>query len=125
ADGLTLRWVPGYDASGPIAHVQLYVDGVLTTSFDPTQFETKLGAILAGDSRTFSFTDTDAAGNLSAMTTGLRALPALAGHSLADATQALAASGFTPGTVAQVQSSAPSGTVLAPAGVEVRPLGSA
>jgi hypothetical protein len=125
ADGLTLRWVPGYDASGPITHVQLYVNGVLTASFDPTQFETKLGAILAGDARTFSFTDTDAAGNLSAMTTGLRALPALAGNSLADASNALAESGFTLGTVAHVRSTAPPGTVVEPADVELRLLGSA
>jgi hypothetical protein len=123
-DGLTLRWLPGVDSSGPLAHVQLYVDGTVTTIFDPTQFETKLGPILAGDPRTFSFTETDAAGNVSDTTTALRALPLLAGRRLDAATQALAASGFAPGTIAEVPSAAPAGTVVGPADVEVLPLGS-
>ena len=94
----------------------------LLRGFDPTQFETKLGAIAAGDPRTFTFTDTDAAGNLSATTSGLRALPSLAEHSLADATQALTTAGFTLGAVERVRSTAATGTVLAPTGVEVLPL---
>jgi hypothetical protein len=124
ADGLTLRWVPGLDPSGAIAQVQLYVDGTRTTSFGATQFETKLGPILAGDPRTFTFTETDSAGNISDLTTGLRALPPLAGRRVDDATQALAASGFAAGTITQVPSTAPAGTVVAPADVEVLPLGS-
>ena len=124
ADGLTLRWVPGTDPSGAIAQVQLYVDGTRTASFDATQFETKLGPILAGDPRTFTFTETDSAGNISDLTTGLRALPPLAGRPVDDATQALAASGFAAGTITQVPSTAPAGTVVAPADVEVLPLGS-
>ncbi len=124
SDGLTFRWVPGSDPAGAIAQVQLYVDGTNTASFNKTQFETKLGPILAGDPRTFSFTETDTAGNMSAMTTALRALPPLAGRRLDDATQALAASGFAAGTITEVRSTAPAGTVVAPADVEVLPLGS-
>ena len=124
ADGLTLRWVPGTDPNGTIAQVQLYVDGTRTASFNPTQFETKLGPILGGDPRTFTFTETDSAGNTSDPTTGLRALPPVAGRRLDDATQALAASGFAAGTITQVPSTAPADTVIAPADVEVLPLGS-
>jgi hypothetical protein len=125
ADGLTLRWAPGADPSGLIAQVQLYVDGGWLADFNTTQYETKLGAIAAGDPRTFTFTETDLAGNLSTATIGLRALPPLAGRTVAAAEQALGASGFTAGTITQVQSSTPAGMVLAPAGVEVLPLGSA
>ena len=124
-DGLTLRWAPGIDPTGPIAQVQLYVDGTWMRNFDVTQYETKMGPIAAGDSRTFTFTETDLAGNLSVSTVGLRALPPLAGRSVADATQALAAAGFAVGTVTREQSAAPANTVIAPAGVEVLPLGSA
>jgi hypothetical protein len=46
------------------------------------------------------------------------------GRSAADATQALAVSGFATGTVTRVQSAMPVDTVLAPADVEVLPLGS-
>ena len=98
-DGLTLRWAPGIDPTGPIAQVQLAVDGAWDASFDPTQYETKLGPIAAGDPRTFVFTETDPAGNVSAPSVALRALPALAGRTLADTTSALAASGFSLGTV--------------------------
>jgi len=125
ADGLTLRWAPGNDPVGPIAQVQLYVDGAWVADFDTTQFETKMGSIAAGDPRTFQFTETDLAGNISAATVGLRALPPLEGRSLADATQALVASGFDVGTVTDSQSTAPAGTVTGPADVEVMPLGSA
>jgi Bacterial Ig domain len=125
ADGLTLRWVPGIDQTGPAAQVQLYVDGVATANFDATQFETKLGPIAAGDPRTFTLTDTDHAGNTSVHTVGLRALPPLAGRAIADATRALTASGFAAGTVTKQISDAPAGTVLAPADVEVLPIGSA
>jgi chitinase len=125
ADGLTLRWVPGTDLTGPIAQVQLYVDGTRVTTFDATQFETKLGPILAGDPRTFALTETDAAGNVSDLTTALRALPLLVGRTVDTARQALATSGFATGTVSRVQSQAPAGTVLAPSDVEVQPLGSA
>ena len=123
ADGLTLRWVPGDDETGAIAQVQLYVDGAHTTSFDTTQFETKLGPIAAGDPRTFTMTETDRARNVSAHTYGLRALPPLAGLPVNDAIKALNASGFSAGTVTKQTSSDPTDTVLAPADVRVVPLG--
>ena len=123
ADGLTLRWVPGDDETGAVAQVQLYVDGAHTTSFDSTQFETKLGPIAAGDPRTFTLTETDRARNVSAYTYGLRALPPLAGLPVDDAIKALNASGFSAGTVTRQTSSDPTGTVLAPADVRVVPLG--
>jgi len=125
SDGLTLRWAPGFDPVGPIHQVQLYVDGTWVQNFDTTQFETKIGRIAAGDPRTFVFTEDDFAGNVSAPTIGLRALPQLAGLSVAAATQALDASGFLAGTITRVQSSTPVGTVVGPAGVQVLPLGSA
>ena len=125
ADGLTLRWAPGIDPTGPINQVQLYVDGTWIANFNVTQYETKMGPIAAGDSRTFTFTETDLAGNISVSTVGLRALPPLAGRSVADATQALAAAGFAVGAVTREQSAAPIDTVIAPADVEVLPLGSA
>ena len=123
-DGLTLRWAPGADPSGSISQIQLFVDGAWYQTFDATQYETKMGPIAAGDPRTFQFTETDTAGNISAATTGLRALPPLAGRTLAGATQALAAAGFAVGTVTRIESGAPAGTVLGPTDVEVLLLGS-
>jgi hypothetical protein len=125
ADGLTLRWVPGLDQSGGASQVQLLVDGARSATFDATQFETKLGPIAAGDPRTFTLTDTDSVGNTSAQTVGLRALPLLAERMLTDATRALNGSGFAVGVVTERVSEAPVGTILGPADVEVRPVGSA
>jgi hypothetical protein len=105
--------------------VQLYVDGTWMSNFNVTQYETKMGPIAAGDSRIFTFTETDLAGNLSVPTVGLRALPPLAGGSVADAAQALAAAGFAVGTVTHERSAAAANTVIAPADVQVLPLGSA
>ena len=115
--------MPGENETGAIAQVQLYVDGAHITSFDTTQFETKLGPIAAGDPRTFTMTETDPARNVSAHTYGLRALPPLAGLPVNDAIKALNASGFSAGTVTKQTSSDPIDTVLAPADVRVVPLG--
>ena len=38
-DGLTLRWIPGTDASGQIGNVTLYVNGEPYREFGPTEFE--------------------------------------------------------------------------------------
>ena len=65
----------------------------------PDAVRDEAGLDRAGDPRTFVLTETDPAGNYSAPTVGLRALPPLAGRSIADATHALAASGFATGTV--------------------------
>ena len=114
-DGLTLRWIPGTDASGELGNVLLYVNGELYRAFGPRQFETKMGPFTPGDSRVFSLVQLDAAGNRSAHGEELRAVPPLVGKSLDQAVAALAAAGFELGTVREqpVASVAP-GTVVGP-----------
>ena len=75
-DGLTLRWIPGTDASGQLGNVILFVNGEPYREFGPTEFEAKLGAFAAGDTRSFTLVQKDAAGNVSAHTAPLRAVPA-------------------------------------------------
>jgi len=126
ADGLTLRWGPGTDNSGQLGHFVLFVNGEPFQNFDLTQFETKMGAFDASDTRTFSMVETDAAGNGSQPTATLRALPQLAGLTLDQARAALAARGFSVGTV--VETAAPgvvAGTIVAPADVRLAATGSA
>jgi hypothetical protein len=119
-DGLTLRWVPGTDASGQIGNVLLLVNGEEYREFGPTEYEAKLGAFAAGDTRTFTLVQKDAAGNKSRQTPPLRAVPPLAGRTLSDARSALGASGFTVGTVRETTATtAPPGTVVAPADVRL------
>ena len=118
-DGLTLRWIPGTDASGQIGNVHLFVNGEPYGEFGPTEFEAKLGAFTAGDTRSFTLVQEDAAGNFSAHTAPLRAVPVLAGKSLAEARAALGAAGFALGNVRETTSTAPSGTVVEPAGVQL------
>ena len=84
-DGLTLRWIPGSDASGQMGNVTLYVNGEPYGEFGPTEFEAKLGAFAAGDTRSFTLAQKDAAGNVSRQTPPLRAVPVLAGKSLTEA----------------------------------------
>ena len=108
ADGLTLRWVPGTDASGQLGQIVLFVNGEPYRNFDSTQLEAKLGAFAAGDTRTFTLVQLDAAGNVSRQTLALRMVPQLTGKSLEEATAALAAAGFTLGRVVEE----PNGTVL-------------
>ena len=98
-DGLTLRWIPGTDSSGQIGNVLLYVNGEPYRWFGPTEFEAKLGPFTPGDTRSFTLAQKDAAGNVSGQTAPLRAVPVLAGKSLAEAAAALGAAGFTVGTV--------------------------
>jgi hypothetical protein len=114
-DGLTLRWIPGTDSSGQIGNVLLYVNGEPYREFGPTEFEAKLGAFAAGDTRSFTLAQKDAAGNVSPQTAPLRAVPVLAGKSLAEAAAALGAAGFAVGTVTEVAATAPSGIVVEPA----------
>ena len=101
ADGLTLRWLPGTDSSGQLGNLLLYVNGEAYREFGPTEFEAKLGAFDAGDSRSFTLVQQDAAGNSSPPSAALRAVPVLAGKSLEQAAAALAASGFALGTVSE------------------------
>ena len=108
-DGLTLRWIPGTDSSGQIGNVLLYVNGEPYREFGPTEFEAKLGPFTPGDTRSFTLAQKDAAGNVSRQTAPLRAVPVLAGKSLAEATAALGAAGFTVGTVTEAHGDRASG----------------
>ena len=102
SDGLTLRWIPGTDASGQLGNVHLYVNGELYRTFGHRQYETKMGPFTPGDSRVFTLVQLDAAGNRSAHSDGLRAVPPVVGMSLDQAVAALAAAGFQLGTVREV-----------------------
>ena len=94
SDGLTLRWIPGTDASGQLGNVLLYVNGEHYRTFGPRQYETKMGPFTPGDSRIFTLVQLDAAGNRSAHGEELRAVPPLVGMSRDQAVAALAAAGF-------------------------------
>ena len=120
-DGLTLRWIPGTDASGQLGNVVMFVNGEPYREFGPTEFEAKLGAFAAGDTRSFTLVQKDAAGNVSAHTAPLRAVPR-ARRQVARTRRraALGAAGFTVGTVRETTaSSAPPGTVVEPAGIQL------
>ncbi|MDP8910840.1 MAG: Ig-like domain-containing protein, partial [Actinomycetota bacterium] len=126
ADGLTLTWEPGTDNSGRIDHVALYVDGSRYARYDLAQREAKLGGLSADDTRAFTLAESDAAGNESAQTKALRALPTLAGLTLEAARAALAERGFSIGTVTSASSrKAPKGTIVSPAGVQLAEEGTA
>ena len=114
-DGLTIRWIPGIDSSGQLDKVLLSINGEDYRFFGPTEFEAKLGPFSADDTRTFTLAQYDAAGNKSAPTLPLRAVPELAGRGLEQATAALAAAGFSVGLVREETSAlyAP-GTVIDP-----------
>ena len=124
-DGLTIRWAPGTDDASGIASFELYVNGEAFQSFDAQQFEVKLGDLQAGDTREFTLTERDGVGNESGPTKVLKALPALVGLTVDQARSALAARGFQLGNVTTRVSSAPVGTVLDPAPVQLRFKGSA
>ncbi len=115
SDGLTLRWIPGIDASGQLGNVLLYVNGERYRTFGHRQYETKMGPFTPGDSRIFTLVQLDAAGNRSAHSEELRAVPPVVGMSLDQAVAALAAAGFQLGTVREqpVATVAP-GTVVGP-----------
>ena len=66
SDGLTLRWIPGVDASGQLGNVMLYVNGEPYRVFGHRQYETKMGPFTPGDNRVFTLVQLDAAGNRSA-----------------------------------------------------------
>jgi hypothetical protein len=119
-DGLTLRWAPGRDNSGFLRQFTLFVDGQAYANYELSQHEAKMGAFGADDTREFSIVETDLAGNVSPPAGPLLAVPTVAGKTLADAKAALAARGFAVGKVTEVVASAPAGTVVAPAGVQLR-----
>ncbi len=119
-DGLTLRWIPGIDQSGQLGNVLLYVNGESYREFGPTEFEAKLGAFAANDTRRFTLVQRDAAGNSSGHTEVLRAVPVLAGKSLDQAAAVLRDAGFAVGGVrTQSVAGAVPGTVIAPAGIQL------
>ena len=119
-DGLTLRWIPGTDSSGQLGNVVLFVNGEPYRNFGPTELEAKLGAFAAGDTRTFTLVQLDAAGNTSRQTRALRAVPQLTGKSLDEATAALGAAGFALGRVLEepIATVVP-GTVVGPADLKL------
>ena len=115
SDGLTLRWIPGTDASGQLGNVLLYVNGEHYRTFGHRQYETKMGPFTPGDSRIFTLVQLDAAGNRSAHGEELRAVPPLVGMSRDQAVATLAAAGFELGTVReQPDSTVAPGTVVGP-----------
>jgi hypothetical protein len=120
ADGLTLRWIPGTDASGQLGNLVLFVNGEPYRNFGPTELEAKLGAFAANDTRTFTLVQLDAAGNASGQTRALRVVPQLTGKSLEDATAALGASGFALGSVREEPlATVVPGTVIGPVGLSL------
>jgi hypothetical protein len=125
ADGLTLRWVPGEDSSGQIGPVRLYVNGTQYASYGSGQTEAKLGAWTATDTRSFTFTQLDLAGNESVHTKRLLGVPAVAGLRLDGAGNALAERGFSVGTVTERESTAAPGTVLEPTALALAEEGAA
>ena len=123
ADGLTLRWAPGNDASGPIAQVQLYVDGALRPSTRRSSRRSSARSSPATRARSLHRD---------------RPCRELQRHDVRAARAATARRAqprrrdpgarrgrLPPGTVDARAVDAPTGTVLAPADVEVLPLGSA
>jgi hypothetical protein len=125
-DGLTLRWVPGTDDSGQLGNVVLLVNGEPYATFEPTQFEVKLGAFAAGDTRIFSFLQYDAAGNVSEPSQALRAVPSLVGLGTEAARAQLAAAGFELGKVDRtIAAGVAPGTVVGPTKMLVATVGSA
>ena len=124
-DGLTLRWLPGTDDSGQLGKVVLLVNGEPYATFDPTQYEVKLGAFAAGDTRVFSFLQYDAAGNVSEPSQALRAVPSVVGLDADAAAARLAAAGFALGKVARtVDATVTPGTVVGPTQLLVAAVGS-
>src|SRR5439155_10369281 len=124
-DGLTLRWAPGAENTGLLNQFTLFVDGQPYANYDVGQLETKLGAFTADDTREFTIVESDLSGNVSAPAGPLTAVPDVVGMSLDDATAALAARGFTTGTLTPVAATVPAGTVVGPTGVQVLQKGSA
>jgi hypothetical protein len=91
ADGLTLRWEAPNDT---IANYVIFVNGTPWKNFGSTEFEIKMGAFDASDTRTFSVVAVDLAGNVGAMSPVLVGVPNVVGMSWADAQHAAFARGL-------------------------------
>ena len=115
SDGLTIRWIDGFDTTNQFGNTVLYVNGERYRTFGPRQYETKMGPFTPGDTRRFTLAQYDAAGNLSPESQVLQAVPPLVGKSLDQAVATLVAAGFELGTVREqpVAAVAP-GTVVGP-----------
>ena len=117
ADGLTLRWIPGTRRERPTRQRATLRQRRALPGLRPPQYETKLGPFTPGDNRVFTLVQLDAAGNRSAHSDGLRAVPPVVGKSLDQAVAALTAAGFQLGTVLEEpDSTVVPGTVVGPTG---------
>jgi hypothetical protein len=92
ADGLTLRWTapPG----DQIANYVVYVNGKQWRVLGEVTYEVKVGPFDAGDTRSFSVSAIDSAGNEGPQTTPLVGVPDLVGLSLAAAKDAVETRGL-------------------------------
>jgi hypothetical protein len=119
---LSFGWAPGIDNSGRIDEFVLYVDGSEHARFPSAQLEAAVGAFDYGDTRRFTLTETDEAGNESAPAGPLRVVPDLVGKTVEEARAALEARGFRVGSVttASAPSGAAPGTVVSPSDPPVR-----
>jgi hypothetical protein len=129
ADGLTLRWTspPG----GDIGNYVVYVDGKQWRVLGEVTYEVKLGPFDAGDTRSFTVSAIDRAGNEGPQTTPLVGVPDVVGLSLAAAKDAVETRGLvlddvravqTEGTPAFVVAQTPPAPALAAKGSEVEVL---
>jgi hypothetical protein len=127
ADGLTLRWTapPGDDQIG---NYVVYVNGKQWRVLGEVTYEAKLGPFDAGDTRSFSVSAIDRAGNEGPQTTALVGVPDLVGLSLDAAKDAVETRGlvldddrtvYADVSPALVVAQTPPAPALAPRGSEV------
>ena len=111
-DGLTLRWIPGTDASGQMGNVTLYVNGEPYGEFGPTELS-KAGCVRRRRRRNFgACAEGRAAGNVSPDRPATGRACARR-QSLAEATAALGAASFTLGSVTEtIEPTVPPRTVV-------------
>jgi hypothetical protein len=88
---LTLRWNAPNEA---VANYVLFVDGAPYKNLGSTEFEIKMGAFDASDTRTFSVVAVDLAGNVGAMSPVLVGVPNLLGLTWPQAIGATSARGL-------------------------------
>jgi hypothetical protein len=125
AGQLVIQWKASTDNSGFVAGYDVNADGSALTSVGGGTLQATIGAFDPTDTRTFTVDASDLAGNVSAPSAQLRAVPAIVGLTVADAKAALTARGFTVGSVTNVNSSATPGTVVGPANLVLAQVGSA
>jgi hypothetical protein len=122
--GLTIRWTAGPDNSGTYDFVTVYSDATDIGHFGVDYTAAGIGPWSPGDPRVFRLKETDLAGNDSVLTRPLLPVPSLIGKTPDEAAAALAARGFTVGTLTPGGSGA-AGTVTGPAGLVLAEEGSA